>query len=370
MLPVCLLLSAVCSLSVLAAEEESAAEKIKRYESYEKFFSNELKSQRPLVPDFRSEYNYIGGKRPSDKGYYYADKKARRQMEKKIKNRIEEWEDNNSVYTVCWSFSPFEGTGADIKAGKNNITYCIITSDFLDSMLSKAANKTEENLITFPGEFFPISLLGKRETLKKQFGSDVEDFGYRNNTYNQSDSRDRSNLPHIYILAVKRCTKQKLSDFYRNNIFKLMKEKIKGAAEGLNKTEKSEDANNSPTPDKASGVQQNLEIKMSMDKCILIISANTIAYVRNDGYNGYYPRQNGHIFINDEEWVNTTSAFPLKNKIDIKNTKLELDIQGFTVPLFSNAYPDFLVIKIGNIPDHARGKFYVLRFILNFIHIA
>ena len=130
----------------------------------------------------------------------------------------------------------------------------------------------------------------------------------------------------------------------------------------MNKTEKSEDANNSPTPDKASGVQQNLEIKMSMDKCILIISANTIAYVRNDGYNGYYPRQNGHIFINDEEWVNTTRAFPLKNKIDIKNTKLELDIQGFTVPLFSNAYPDFLVIKIGNIPDHARGKFYVLRF--------
>ena len=62
-----------------------SAEKIKRYESYEKFFSNELNSQRPLVPDFRSEYNYIGGKRPSDKGYYYADKKARRQMEKKSK---------------------------------------------------------------------------------------------------------------------------------------------------------------------------------------------------------------------------------------------------------------------------------------------
>ena len=67
MLAACLLLSAVCSLSVAAAEEESAAEKIKRYEKYQKLFRKELNSQRCVIPDLRSEYDYTGGSRPSER---------------------------------------------------------------------------------------------------------------------------------------------------------------------------------------------------------------------------------------------------------------------------------------------------------------
>ena len=53
-------------------------------------------------------------------------------------------------------------------------------------------------------------MLAQRTVLKKQFGSDVE----------ESDYQDRSNLPHIYILALKPCSKPKLTSFYRENIFK------------------------------------------------------------------------------------------------------------------------------------------------------
>ena len=369
MLAACLLLSAACSLSVAAAEEESAAEKIKRYEEYQKLFRKELNSQRLLIPDLRSQYDYIGGRRPSERSYgYFYDKKDRRRAEKSSKKRVEEWEENNSVYTICWSFSPFEGTGAELKAGKNNITYCIITADFVDIKRLKTAGKTETNLITFPQEFFPISLLAQRTALKKQFGSDVEENEVRTYYYS-SDYQDRSNLPHIYILAIKPCSKPKLTRFYQENIFKKMDQAAKQAAEDSDNQKKSEEANNSPESENseleknaASGTQQNLEIKMSMGRCFLIISANTIVLISDNYYNSYYYRNNnGDISINGEEWINTKKAFPLKNRIDIKNAKLELDIQGFTVPLISNTYPDFLVIKIGAIPDEARGKSYTIR---------
>lgn len=369
MLAACLLLSAACSLSVAAAEEESAAEKIKRYEKYQKLFRKELNAQRRFIPDLRSQYDYIGGRRPSERSYsYFFDRNDRRRAERNSRKRVEEWEENNSVYTICWSFSPFEGTGAELKAGKNNITYCIITADFVDIKRLKTAGKTETNLITFPQEFFPISLLAQRTALKKQFGSDVEENEVRTYYYS-SDYQDRSNLPHIYILAIKPCSKPKLTRFYQENIFKKMDQAAKQAAEDSDNQKKSEEANNSPESENseleknaASGTQQNLEIKMSMGRCFLIISANTIVLISDNYYNSYYYRNNnGDISINGEEWINTKKAFPLKNRIDIKNAKLELDIQGFTVPLISNTYPDFLVIKIGAIPDEARGKSYTIR---------
>lgn len=365
MLAACLLLSAACSLSVAAAEEESAAEKIKRYEEYQKLFRKELNSQRLLVPDLRYQGDYTGGGRPSS-AYYYppSNKKRKRELEKRDK----EWEENNSVYTICWSFSPFECAGAELKAGKNNTTYCIITADFVDIKQLKTAGKTETNLITFPQEFFPISLLAQRTALKKQFGSDVEENEDRT-YYNIRGYQDRSNLPHIYILALKPCSKPKLTSFYRENIFKNIDQAAKKAAEDSDNRKKTEEANNSPELENseleknaASGTQQNLEIKMSMERCFLIISANTIVLVNDNYYNSYYSRNNnGNISINGEEWTNTKKAFLLKNRIDFKNAKLELDIQGFTVPLVSNTYPDFLVIKIGEIPDEARGKSYTIR---------